>query len=119
MSSQIIPLKDRADSQDPSRIPARETVCGFTVSGLGATAGTNVTVTVGPLATSGSNFSYPYVYATGVAVLNTTLAVSYQPCIPGERAERRDHGDRSSLERRQHLHEHQRAGLSVPEPVRL
>jgi hypothetical protein len=57
-------------------------VCGFTVSGLGATAGTNVTVTVGPLATAGSNFSYPYVFAAGATLLNTMLAVSYLPCIP-------------------------------------
>jgi hypothetical protein len=57
-------------------------VCGFTVSGLGATGTANVTVTVGPLATAGSNFSYPYVFAAGATVLNTMLAISYWPCIP-------------------------------------
>lgn len=57
-------------------------VCGFTVSGLGATGLTNVTVTVGPLATAGSNFSYPYQFVAGATLINTMLQVSYQPCIP-------------------------------------
>src|SRR5260221_5973037 len=48
-------------------------VCGFTVSGLGATAATTVTVTVGTLPTAGTSFSYPYTFALGAGVTNTML----------------------------------------------
>ena len=57
-------------------------ICGFDVSGLGSTAGANVTVTVGPLAIAGSNLSYPYVFTASAATLNTMLARNFSPCIP-------------------------------------
>lgn len=60
-------------------------VCGFDVSGLGATSATASTVTVGPLtSTTGSNVSpgFGYVFVAGAAVPNTPLLVTFSPCVP-------------------------------------
>jgi hypothetical protein len=56
-------------------------ICSVTVSGLGATAATPVTVTVATLA-GGNTMSYSYVFPLGATVPSTPLAVNYNPCIP-------------------------------------
>lgn len=55
-------------------------ICSFSVSGLGATAATPVTVTVGTL-TGGGTLSYSYLFQTGATAVNTPLTVNYSPCI--------------------------------------
>lgn len=60
-------------------------VCGVAVSGLGATAATASTVTVGPFAnTAGSNvnMSLGYVFPAGATVPATPLLATFNPCIP-------------------------------------
>jgi hypothetical protein len=56
-------------------------ICGFTVSGLGATSATPVSVSVATL-TGSVTPNYSYVFAAGAAVLNTFLNVTYSPCVP-------------------------------------
>ena len=56
-------------------------ICGFTVSGLGATSGTNVSVTVGALV-GNKTLTYSYSFAAGAAVLSTALIVNFAMCIP-------------------------------------
>lgn len=53
---------------------------GFQITGAGATAGAAVTVTVAGLL--GGTRSWTYVFATGVAVANTPLIVSFDPPLP-------------------------------------
>lgn len=60
-------------------------ICGFTVSGLGSTAGGPVTVTVATLA-PGSTLSYSYVFTASAATPNTPLAINYNPCLPASAA---------------------------------
>jgi hypothetical protein len=60
-------------------------VCGFDVSGLGATSTAASTVTVGPLTTTaGGNVSmgFGYVFAAGATAPNVPLLVTFVPCIP-------------------------------------
>lgn len=58
-------------------------ICGFTVTGLGATALTNVIVAVASL-TGATTLSYQYSMPAGATVVTTTpLNVRYQPCLPG------------------------------------
>jgi hypothetical protein len=60
-------------------------ICSFSVSGLGATAGTSVTVTVATLLGS-STLSYSYFYQAGATVANTPLVVNYPQCIAANAA---------------------------------
>jgi hypothetical protein len=60
-------------------------ICNFTVSGLGATAQTPVTVTVATL-TGGNTLSYSYVFVAGATLPNTPLAVNYTPCLAASAA---------------------------------
>ncbi len=55
-------------------------ICSFSVSGLGATAATPVTVTVATL-TGGGTLSYSYLFQTGATAVNTPLTVNYSPCL--------------------------------------
>jgi hypothetical protein len=60
-------------------------VCGFAVSGLGATAATSSSVTIGPLtSTTGSNVSpaFGYVFVAGATLPNTPLLQNFVPCVP-------------------------------------
>jgi hypothetical protein len=50
-------------------------VCGFAISGLGATAATNVLVTVG-------NISYSYAFTGTATTINTPISSNFAPCIP-------------------------------------
>lgn len=61
-------------------------VCGFNINGLGATALTNVTATLGSLgSSSGSNaqLNYAYQFPAGATVAATQLTVTYFMCMPG------------------------------------
>lgn len=57
-------------------------ICGFTVSGLGATALTNVTVAVTGLTGAGT-LNYTYSMPAGATVAATPLNVPLSPCVPG------------------------------------
>jgi hypothetical protein len=56
-------------------------ICGFSVSGLGSTAGGQVSVTVATL-TGPTTLTYSYVFAAGAAVANTPIQFTYNPCLP-------------------------------------
>ena len=57
-------------------------VCGIIISGLGATALTNVVASVGAL--SGNNYlTVNYTYPAGVTVTATPVIVNFNPCLPG------------------------------------
>jgi len=56
-------------------------ICGFSVSGLGSTAGGAVSVTVATL-TGATTLTYSYVFAAGAAVANTPIQFPYSPCLP-------------------------------------
>lgn len=59
-------------------------VCGFNVSGLGATAATTVNPLLGTL--SGNNtftFTGGYTYALGAAAVSTPFNMTFSPCISG------------------------------------
>lgn len=53
-------------------------LCGFSVSSLGATAASTVTLTVTGI---GATFSYLYSVAAGATVKNADLFVNFNPCI--------------------------------------
>lgn len=55
-------------------------ICGFSVSGLGATSATNVTVTVATVA--GGTLSFSYAFASGATALSTTLLIFFPMCLP-------------------------------------
>jgi hypothetical protein len=55
-------------------------ICSFTVTGLGATAATPVTVTVATLIGS-TTLSYTYFFPAGAAVPSQPLVINYSPCI--------------------------------------
>lgn len=62
--------------------PGRTTyVCGVKVSGLGATALTNVIATVATVA-GGNTLSYQYSMPAGATVVATPVDIAYTPCIP-------------------------------------
>jgi hypothetical protein len=50
-------------------------ICGFQVSGLGATAATNVLVTVGAI-------SYSYAFTGTATTINVPIGGNFAPCIP-------------------------------------
>jgi hypothetical protein len=60
-------------------------VCGFEVSGTGATAATAAAVTLGALVGNITS-NYTYGYALGAGVGNIPLAVSFNPCVPANAA---------------------------------
>jgi hypothetical protein len=60
-------------------------ICGYTVSGLGSTAGGGVSVTVATLA-GGNTLTYSYVFAAAVGAQNTPISFTYNPCIPASAA---------------------------------
>jgi hypothetical protein len=53
--------------------------CGFSISGLGSTAGGTVVATLAALAT----LSYSYVFTASVATPNAPVSFSFNPCLPG------------------------------------
>ncbi len=55
-------------------------ITGFEVTGAGATAGAAVTVTVAGLL--GGTIQYTYTFATGAAVGNAPLLVTFNPPLP-------------------------------------
>jgi hypothetical protein len=57
-------------------------ISGFTVAGLGSTAGGPVTVTVSGLV-GGTTQSYSYVYTASATTPNTPLQVTFNQAIPG------------------------------------
>lgn len=60
-------------------------VCGITVSGLGATAATNVTVTVGPFTTtagSQNSITFEYAFTGSATTINTPINVTFPVCLP-------------------------------------
>jgi len=60
-------------------------ICGFTISGLGATSATAVTATIATLAKgdgTGVTWSYSYVFASGATAISQPLAVQFSMCIP-------------------------------------
>ncbi len=60
-------------------------ICGFTVSGLGATGATTVAVTVATLVGS-TTLTYSYVFPAGATVVATSIGKEYSPCIPASAA---------------------------------
>jgi len=56
-------------------------ICGFTVSGLGATTGVGTPVTVATLV-GGNTATYEYSFVTGATLANPVLSINYTPCIP-------------------------------------
>lgn len=60
-------------------------VCGFAVTGGGATAATPVTVTLGALVGNITE-NYTYDYALGAGVGNLPLIVNLNPCVPANAA---------------------------------
>jgi len=60
-------------------------ICGFTISGLGATSATAVVATVASLAKgdgTGVTWSYTYVFASGATTVSQPLVVQFSMCIP-------------------------------------
>src|SRR5215831_15496110 len=55
-------------------------ICGFSVSGLGATSATNVTATVATV--GGVTMSFTYAFANGATALSTTLLIYFPMCLP-------------------------------------
>jgi hypothetical protein len=60
-------------------------ICGFSVSGLGSTAGGGVSVTIATLASS-NTLTYSYVFAAAVGTQNTPIGFTYNPCLPASAA---------------------------------
>jgi hypothetical protein len=56
-------------------------VCGFNVSGLGATAATTVTIAVATVV-GGNALSFQYIFPLGAAVASTPVQATFQPCVP-------------------------------------
>jgi hypothetical protein len=62
--------------------PGRVThICGFSISGLGSTAGGPVSVTVATLA-GGNTETFSYVFTASVTTANTPVTKVYTPCMP-------------------------------------
>jgi hypothetical protein len=68
-------------------------ICGFSINGVGSTAGGTVSVSVGPLIGTqnqglapGTGFSnsmvFPYTFAAGVTTQNAPLTMTFSPCLP-------------------------------------
>jgi hypothetical protein len=89
-----IPLSTAVSSADTSTstaslfaLPGRvDYVCGFAVSGLGATAATPVTVTVGQVVSGvpglGTTLSYAYVFTGSATTINAPISTNFSPCLP-------------------------------------
>ena len=60
-------------------------ICGWTVSGLGATGATTVQIVVATLVGSSSP-NYSYVFPAGATVVATSAGATYSPCIPANAA---------------------------------
>jgi hypothetical protein len=60
-------------------------ICGFTVSGLGSTAGATVIATVATLA-GGNTLSYSYVFVASATGADTPVNQVFSPCIPASAA---------------------------------
>lgn len=57
-------------------------LAGFSVSGLGSTAGGPVSVTVAPVTNAASTLTYSYVFAASATTANTPLLVTFNPALP-------------------------------------
>jgi hypothetical protein len=60
-------------------------VCGFSITGLGATAATPVSPTVATVA-NGKTLTYSYLFALGATAQNTPVSFTYAPCLPASAA---------------------------------
>jgi hypothetical protein len=88
-----IPLASATSGADTSTLsatlgsdPGRLTyVCGWAVSGLGATAATNVVVTVGNIFPGGggnTTLVYEYAFTATAVTPNVPIGNNFSPCLP-------------------------------------
>jgi hypothetical protein len=64
----------------PAAAGATTYICGFTISGLGATSATNVIGTIASL--TGGTASHEYSFPLGATVASSPVTVRFTPCIP-------------------------------------
>lgn len=60
-------------------------VCGFVVSGLGATAAAGTGITIGPFTTTAGgtvNLAFTYNFVTGATLANPPTLINFLPCLP-------------------------------------
>jgi hypothetical protein len=63
----------------PAAVGQRTYVCGYSISGAGATAATPVNAVLSGLTTS---LQYVYTYIAGATLANQTLQGTFLPCVP-------------------------------------